>query len=91
LVQLPVYTMPSVTVVPNPVKESMQISISASAETNVQVTIFDFTGKAVRTMQARSTKGRSTLTLNGLKTWPKGIYVVKVVLGEKCLQKSGGG
>jgi len=83
LVQLPVYTMPSVTVVPNPVKESMQISISASAETNVQVTIFDFTGKAVRTMQARSTKGRSTLTLNGLKTWPKGIYVVKVVLGEK--------
>ena len=83
MVQLPVYQVQSVAVTPNPAKENLQISIVAGAEADVQVTIFDFTGKAVKTMQIRASKGRSALTVNGLKTWPKGVYVVRVVLGGK--------
>lgn len=73
----------SVTITPNPVRDAMQIAISADSDKMVSVFMYDFAGRLVRTMRTQVSKGNSTITLDGLKNYNKGVYAVKVTMGEE--------
>jgi hypothetical protein len=72
----------AVKIVPNPVKDVMQISILSSTVENIQLTIYDAGGRLMREMNTTIQKGNSILTVNNLQGWPNGVYSVKVILGN---------
>jgi hypothetical protein len=73
----------SVTITPNPVRDAMQIAVSADSDKMVGVFIYDFAGRLVRTLRTQVSKGNSTITLDGFKNYNKGVYAVKVTMGEE--------
>jgi hypothetical protein len=74
---------PGVSLMPNPVKESMQVNITSSVDQSMQLFIYDLTGKLMRTMRTTIQKGNSAISLTGFGDWPKGVYPVKVLLGKE--------
>lgn len=73
---------PRISVTPNPVKDIMQLNIFSSTDDKIQLVIYDFSGKLMRTMATNVSKGNTTLTLSDFGSWPRGIYSLKVVLKE---------
>jgi len=72
----------TVTVVPNPVRNTMQINISSNADKDVQVLIYDVTGKLMQTTSNHVQKGYSTIKMNGFDSWARGVYTIKVLSGN---------
>jgi hypothetical protein len=72
----------SVTLLPNPVRNLLQINIASNTDKDVQVLIYDLTGKLMRTTNAHVQKGYSTIKLNDFSSWVKGVYTVKVLSGK---------
>src|SRR5262249_55333821 len=77
------FAMKGISVAPNPIHDVMNVSISADADKQIELHIYDFAGRLVRTHRAQVAKGNSTITLNGFKDWQKGIYAVKVTSGDE--------
>lgn len=71
-----------VTITPNPVRDVMQVSISATENAALHLTVYDATGRVMRTVTTAVQKGNSTISITGLKDWQKGVYVVKALLNE---------
>jgi hypothetical protein len=77
-----------VSIAPNPVRDVMQVTISTDSDQQMELYIYDFAGRLVRTMRQQVSKGTSTITLNGFKDWQKGVYAVKLMLdGESYIEK----
>lgn len=76
-------TAKGVSIAPNPVRDVMKVTVSTDADQQLELYIYDFTGRLVRTMRTQVTKGNNTITLNGFKDWQKGVYAVKVMLDEE--------
>jgi hypothetical protein len=72
----------AVTVLPNPVHNTMQINIASNADKDVQVLIYDVTGKLMRTTSSHVQKGYSTIKMNGFDSWARGVYTIKVLSGN---------
>lgn len=72
----------AVTLAPNPVRNSMQINIASNADKDVQVLIYDVTGKLMRTTNTHVQKGYSTIKMNGFDSWATGVYTIKVLSGK---------
>jgi hypothetical protein len=71
-----------VTVVPNPVRNTMQINIASNEDKDVQVLIYNVTGKLMRTTNSHVQKGYSTIKMNGFDSWARGVYTIKVLSGN---------
>lgn len=69
----------AVTLSPNPVRSGMQINISSNTEKDVQVFIYDVSGKLMRTTNTHVPKGYSTIKMNDLDSWARGVYTIKVL------------
>ena len=69
----------AVTLSPNPVRNGMQINISSNTEQDVQVFIYDVSGKLMRTTNTHVQKGYSTIKVNDLDSWARGVYTIKVL------------
>lgn len=72
----------AVSVSPNPVRNVMQINLASDRNKDVQVFIYDVTGKLMKTTSDRVQKGNSTIKLSGFDSWATGLYTVKVLLGN---------
>jgi hypothetical protein len=72
----------SVSLAPNPVKNSLWVNIAANADKDVQVFIYDALGKLMRTTKSHVQKGYSSIRMNDFSSWAKGLYSVKVVSGN---------
>jgi len=72
----------SVKLTPNPVKNSLSINIASNTEKDVQVFIYDITGKLMTTTSAHAQKGYSSIKMNDLDSWARGMYTVKVLSGN---------
>jgi hypothetical protein len=72
----------AVTVVPNPVHNTMQINIASNADKDVQVLIYDVAGKLMRTTSSHVQKGYSTIKMFGFDSWARGVYTIKVLSGN---------
>lgn len=79
--------IPAIAVVPNPVKNAMQINIAANADKDVHVFIYDVTGRLMKTINSRVQKGNSTIKMTGFESWARGLYTVKVLSGNDVLIK----
>ncbi len=71
----------AIKVAPNPVKNTLSIQIAAEADKEMQVYIYDLTGKLMRTTNTHVPKGYSTIKINDLDSWATGLYTMKVVSG----------
>ena len=80
-------TYPQVSITPNPVKDVMQVNIFLPNSRNLQLGIFDYTGRLLRTMNTNVQAGSSKINLTGFKSWPNGIYVVKLLLGNEIFSE----
>jgi hypothetical protein len=77
-----------ITFFPNPVKNMMQMEVNASAESPVQVLLYDFTGKVVSRLSTTVHKGYNMLIIADLSDRPAGIYQVQAMIAdEKFSQK----
>jgi hypothetical protein len=71
-----------VSIFPNPVTDNMQISVYAPSNENVDVAIYDASGRLMRQMNTNVSKGNSKINLVHFQNWPTGIYSVKVISGK---------
>ncbi|MEP6928318.1 MAG: T9SS type A sorting domain-containing protein [Ginsengibacter sp.] len=72
-----------ISITPNPVRGKTQLNIFSSAENKMQLFIYDYAGKLMRTFSANITKGDLSFVLTDFQGWPAGIYSVKVLIGNK--------
>lgn len=79
--------IPAIAVVPNPVRNAMQINIAADADKDVHVFIYDVTGRLMKTINSRVQKGNSSIKMTGFESWARGLYTVKVLSGNDVLIK----
>jgi hypothetical protein len=71
-----------ISISPNPVKETLQLNISSLSENKMQLFIYDGAGRLMRTLHTNIPNGNTSMTLTDFQGWPRGIYSVKVLLGE---------
>jgi hypothetical protein len=71
-----------ISIAPNPVKETLQLNISSLTEDKMQVFIYDGAGRLMRTLRTNVPNGNTTISLTDFQAWPRGIYSLKVLLGE---------
>lgn len=71
-----------VNVFPNPVVDNLQINVYAPSNENVEVTIYDASGRLMRKRYQNVSKGNSTINLADFQSWPAGIYSVKMLSGQ---------
>ena len=67
---------------PNPVRENTQLNVFSIGENKLQLFIYDGAGRLMRTISTIVLNGNSSLNLTDFQGWPRGIYSVKVLLGE---------
>jgi len=73
---------PGVSIVPNPVREITQLNVFSIGENKLQLFIYDGAGRLMRALNTIVPNGNSSLNLTDFQGWPRGIYSVKVLLGE---------
>ena len=82
--RLPNTIRTSVTIGPNPIRTTMNISIVSPTAGTVSYTIHDAQGRLMmRSDDATVQKGTTMLSYSGFKSWPKGMYVVKAVINNE--------
>ncbi len=76
-------TTNSVTIVPNPVRDVMQLQVNAVSSGNVEMSIYDPMGKLIKNIRTQVQRGYNVITLNDLADQPRGIYHAIVVVGDE--------
>ncbi len=71
-----------VKIFPNPVTDKLQVSIYAPYRQNVELFIYDGSGRLMRSTYSTIEKGNTKLNISDFQSWPTGIYSVKVVAGN---------
>ncbi len=69
-------------IIPNPVRDVMQINITASNDNKIQLFFYDIAGRVMKTINTKVAKGNSNLTIGNFEGWSPGIYLVKAIIGE---------
>jgi len=77
----------NVTVIPNPVKDVLNLSISSTAERKAQVTIYDYMGKMVQTVTVLLDKGNNVVSLYSLVNKPRGFYEAVVIMDNELISR----
>lgn len=73
---------------PNPFTERLDISLTLSRKSEVDVKLFDMNGRVVRNQVFSGQNGSNRLTLNALSDLRSGIYILSITAGEeKWMQK----
>jgi Secretion system C-terminal sorting domain len=81
-VSLSTIVTPKIRLTPNPVVNSMLVSIDAANTADIQVKIFSGEGKLVKLHNTSLQKGPNNFTINGLQTLPRGIYHVVLTIDK---------
>ena len=73
---------------PNPFNMAVKIAVSGqrTADSNIEIAIYNTNGKIVSRLSATSYQLTAGITLNPTDL-PSGIYVLKVIAGNKTLVK----
>jgi len=76
-----------VRIIPNPVKETMQLNIFSSSSQNVHGAIYNAAGLLMRTFERDIKKGNSYLAFSDFQNWPTGVYIIKINLEHQFIVK----
>jgi hypothetical protein len=71
----------AVLLMPNPVRNHVQLSIASPSKEEATISIIDLSGRTLRTIKKTMAKGTSIVDIECPATWRTGTYFVKVVLG----------
>lgn len=66
----------------NPASESTQISITSASDRDMTLSVYDFTGRLMYSLDTRVAAGNNIINLDNIRNWPRGMYAVKVSMGE---------
>jgi hypothetical protein len=66
----------------NPVRDQMQINIHSMFAREVQVLIYDITGRLLKRLNTQVQQGYSSVSIYDFRNWTKGVYTVKVLAGK---------
>jgi len=73
----------AISVYPNPAVSSTELKVDAANDGDIQIHIYDITGRLKHSVNAHVTKGISILNLTGLDKLPRGIYALKVLMDNE--------
>ena len=76
----------SITMFPNPAKDSLQINFKLKTEDNLKITITDMTGKSIYKKELVPTHIDGSITIPTAQ-WPKGTYIIQCIQNTKTLNK----
>ena len=69
-------------ITPNPVRNNMQMNITAEKNGEARVMIYDNSGKLVKSNETRVQRGNNSISFEGFSNWPTGIYAILVQLND---------
>ncbi|MEO8568514.1 MAG: T9SS type A sorting domain-containing protein [Ginsengibacter sp.] len=76
------FSKSGISIVPNPVRDKMQLNITSLTDNKMQLFIYDIEGRLIKTLRTNISKGNSSLGISDFKEWPAGVYSLKVLLGD---------
>ena len=77
----------AINITPNPVKDVMRLNISSSTDGSAKLSIYNVAGRHMMSLPVRVQKGSTVVEVKDLQSWPRGIYYVKVLLGNSIFIK----
>ena len=75
-----------VNIVPNPVRDMMQLQILSKSSSTIRLVIFDQSGKLISSRKFEQ-KGRSVIALNDLVNQRQGVYFALIYIGDKIFRQ----
>ena len=72
----------AVLLLPNPVRNHVQLSIATPATADATVLIIDLSGRILKSLNTKAVKGISLVNIDCSPHWKSGTYLVKVILGN---------
>ncbi len=76
-----------VSIVPNPVRDVMNVQVSSFGENPLRVDITDQAGKLVHSSKAVVRNGYNVITIAGLSNQPPGVYLAMVTVGTEAFRQ----
>jgi hypothetical protein len=70
---------------PNPVRQSVQLTLQANYDQLISVDFVDQSGKKIASRRMQVRKGVNSITLAGMDQWPNGVYFVQVRANDSIL------
>jgi len=67
---------------PNPVKQYVQLNVTAASDQEILIDFMDQSGRKVHTRKAMVQKGVNSIAITDLNGWSNGIYIVQVYTKE---------
>lgn len=87
-INLPVTSVKNkVVILPNPVKDILQIQVSTATTAKIRIDIFDATGKLVASAATQVQRGNNVISLDDLAGKPQGMYLAMVHLGDELFRQ----
>jgi hypothetical protein len=75
-------------ITPNPVQHQAHLVFSSDHEANVEIVIYNNSGKIVRTLRDHINRGTSMISVDGIQQLPKGIYMIRALVeGRTYMRK----
>jgi hypothetical protein len=76
-----------VSIVPNPVRDAIQVQINSIAENLVRIDITDQSGKLIHSSKGTARNGYNMILVSGLSNNPPGIYLAQVAIGSDIFRQ----
>ena len=76
-----------VVILPNPVKDIMQIQVTTVSAAKIKIDIVDGTGKIITSLATQAQRGNNIISVNDLSTRPQGIYFAIVHIGDELYRQ----
>ncbi len=90
IISIPINATPGenkVALFPNPVKDILQLQVSAIKKSKIKIDIFESSGKLVFSYTTIVQKGNTLLKLDEFNSQQKGMYFAQIQIGDQVLQQ----
>ena len=68
---------------PNPFNDNINVNYIAESAGNIEVSLYDMTGKLIKQKQAEVEKGANTIYMNENQNLRAGMYLIGITQGDK--------
>jgi len=77
----------TISISPNPVRDVMHVNIFSSNRGSAELSIYDVAGRCMMSLPVSIQKENTVVEIKDFQSWPRGIYSVKVSLGNSLFIK----
>lgn len=68
---------------PNPVRESIRMSVVTKNDADLQISVYNSVGVLFKTLSTRVQKGSTFVVIPDIKKWPDNVYNVQIIIGKE--------